>query len=88
MIIRDNDGRLWFKSDDRIKEITSATEFRVVKAWFRKRYYLQAGYRVYSQVFECHYLDWEILGSYPHDMQAQLALNEIMGTKNSQATQC
>jgi hypothetical protein len=86
-ICKDTHGRLWFKSDTQLVDITEALEFRVrERGWFFKSHVLEACFREqYVDIFEakkCRKV-WKEIGRYNGLSLASFDLGQILEYKSS-----
>lgn len=88
VIGKDPEGRVWFKSDQCLTDITEATDFYVQQVgWWRKKWQLVAVYikrpayfrdNVNQRAYVPALTEEKVLGEYEKGTSASLALEELM----------
>jgi hypothetical protein len=75
------DGKIWFKSDQFLKDVTNGFKFQVSKTFFKESWKLWAAFRAQGKNNDGSkftYTQWELLGIYKSEAEASAALGRVM----------
>lgn len=85
---KDKEERYWFKSDQRLTEVTDCFDFQVVEdGWWQKRWKLY-GFRMAAKAYYNQFvgnvpakIEEKLLGTYKSERDASMALEQVMMVK-------